>query len=365
MKEKTHPYTGLPDRAFWKRSFASPCVLPPERIIRLDEDDRIVSAGSCFASNLVPWLERWGLQYLRTEKPHNCINQMPENFGYRNFSAGYGNIYTTRQLLQLYQRALGLFRPQEDRWYENGHVIDPFRPGLMYPAESDVEFDLLRNQHLEAVRQAFESATVFVFTLGLTEAWLSKMDGAVYPACPGTIAGEFDASRHVFQNLTVMEIYEDFKDFIGLIHQYNPQLRFILTVSPVPLVATASGENVLMANIYSKSVLRVAAQMLANEFRDCLSYFPAYEIITGPQAPESFFEEDRRNVSTEGVERVMKSLYASTTLPAARRAARMEGRGIEKPRRPPVSSPETGADDLMKLSEFIANAECEELMMER
>ncbi len=39
----------------------------------------------------------------------------------------------------------------------------------------------------------------------------------------------------------------------------NPQPRFILTVSPVPLVATMSGSHVSPASIYSKSVLRAPA----------------------------------------------------------------------------------------------------------
>ena len=40
----------------------------------------------------------------------------------------------------------------------------------------------------------------------------------------------------------------------------NPKARLVLTVSPVPLAATASGSHVLPATIYSKSVLRAAAQ---------------------------------------------------------------------------------------------------------
>ena len=76
------------------------------------------------------------------------------------------------------------------------------------------------------------------------------------------------------------------------------------TVSPVPLVATASGHHVLEATIYSKSVLRVAAEVAVQRNKD-VHYFPAYEIVTGPQAPWSFFDEDRRNVSRQAVEAVM------------------------------------------------------------
>jgi hypothetical protein len=40
-------------------------------------------------------------------------------------------------------------------------------------------------------------------------------------------------------------------------------LRIVLTVSPVPLVATVTGSHVVPATIYSKSVLRIAAQEIA------------------------------------------------------------------------------------------------------
>ena len=135
----------------------------------LSHHDRVMSAGSCFASNLIPWLERSGIDYVRTEVPPPAFDWLPENLGYRNFSAAYGNIYTARHLRQLLERCLTLFAPAEDRWYQDPFVIDPFRPGLRYPARSDEEFDLLTRQHLDAVVEAIRGSTVLVFTLGLTE----------------------------------------------------------------------------------------------------------------------------------------------------------------------------------------------------
>lgn len=168
-----HPYQNAPDRSFWSRSVSSgfdvrqladhdgPLIRPGEPV---------ASAGSCFASNLVPFLEAAGFEYLRTETRNPALsNVRQENLGYENFSAAYGNIYTPRQLLQLLRRSLGSFRPAEDRWHTDAGVIDPFRPGLRYHALTDREFDLLGAQHLRAVRRVFEEAKVFIFTLGLTE----------------------------------------------------------------------------------------------------------------------------------------------------------------------------------------------------
>ena len=146
----------------------------------------------------------------------------------------------------------------------------------------------------------FEQADVFIFTLGLTEAWVSKIDGAVFPACPGTVAGSFDAAKHQFVNFSVDEIDRDLESFLSEFHALNPKGRVVLTVSPVPLVATATTNHVLCASSYSKSVAscRCGGQAAIRN-SSSVRYFPSYEIITGPQAPAGFFEPDRRNVSPE------------------------------------------------------------------
>jgi hypothetical protein len=322
-----------------------------------------MSAGSCFASNLVPFLERAGFTYLRTEEPHPDFRDMPENLGYRNFTAAYGNIYTTRQFLQLIDRAYGRFAPAEDRWHVDGTVVDPFRPGLRYPARSDAEFDVLAAQHLAAVRAGVESATVLVFTLGLTEAWRSSVDGAVYPACPGTIAGEFDPARHEFHNFSASEVTDDLRAICDRVHDVNPDLRIILTVSPVPLVATATDSHVVVATTRSKAILRVAAGEIVDE-RSNVAYFPAYEIVTGPQAPHDFYEEDRREVSSRAVEAVMSSLLSQCeSSPEVAASASSDEAVVEDvaDRVAPRGS-DTAGSTPASLSQLVADAECDEML---
>ena len=346
-----HPYKSFPARAFWKRSVSTDwdveSVFTGEQLIRAG--DRVASAGSCFASNIVPYLEQAGFRYLRIVENISAFSKLAEdNFGYTKFSADYGNIYTVRQAAQLLKRALGRFRPVEDRWIlEDNLIVDPFRPGLRYPASSEREFELLTAQHLRNVVEAFRAATVFIFTLGLTEAWLSTIDGAVFPACPGTIRGEFDPARHAFHNFTLAEVSSDLDEFIALAREINSSLRFVLTVSPVPLVATATGEHVLAATAYSKSVLRVAAGEAASRHVD-VSYFPAYEIVTGPQAPENFFESDRREPSVSAIQQVMRAFLAHCDT-----SFRLESETT-------LSTPSAANDQILELSRIVAQADCEE-----
>lgn len=55
----------------------------------------------------------------------------------------------------------------------------------------------------------------------------------------------------------------------------------------------------------SKSVLRVAAEKLAQEHPD-IAYFPSYEIITGAYTRGAYFGADLRSVTESGVAHVMR-----------------------------------------------------------
>ena len=307
-----HPYRDLPDYAFWSRSVASPVKSDVDPVVKgmfqITESDRVATAGSCFAQHIARHLKANGFNFLVTEMAHPITpHDLVAKFNYGVFSARYGNLYTSRQLLQLFRRAYGEFQPAEDIWQDaGGHYVDPFRPqiqpgGFLTREEHAAD----RAQHFRCVRKMFEELDVFVFTLGLTEAWMSAQDGAIYPLCPGVAGGTFDSTRHRFVNLGVEEVARDMQEFIDRLRGINPKAKVILTVSPVPLVATAEDRHVLVSTTYSKSVLRVAAEQVARSRQDVV-YFPSYEIITGNHARGSYFADDLRSVTEEGVGHVMR-----------------------------------------------------------
>jgi hypothetical protein len=322
----------------------------------------VASAGSCFAANIVPHLEEAGFHYVRTEnRPAAFGDTASDNFNYGRFSAAYGNIYTARQALQLLQRAQGKFKPTEDRWCDGKElIVDPFRPGLKFQASSNREFDLLNEQHLNNVLRAVRKADVFIFTLGLTEAWTSKIDGALFPACPGTVAGRYDPARHGFVNFSAHEVITDLSAFVDALREIQRDLRIILTVSPVPLVATATTAHVLTATTYSKSVLRVAAQEVSQSKADVL-YFPAYEIVTGPQAPWDYFDPDRRQPSAQAISTVMRSFLACCVPGIGLKRERTIDPGTDDSGRVMAGSEsKVPQDSVRTLSELVTQVQCEE-----
>jgi hypothetical protein len=315
-----HPYAKLPAESFWSRSVSRrPSVdVDPVSAPRfvLDRDTLIATGGSCFAEHISRSLVERGCAYLVSESPPEGMTVAEAaRRQYGTYSARYGNLYTARQLRQLIERADGTFVPSEEPWRRSdGRWVDPFRPSVEvdgYMSIAQLEAD--RAEHLVAVRRMFEALEVFVFTLGSTEAWMSSIDGAVFPIAPGVMGGSFDSSRHVFVNFDFHDVVEDLQTFHQRLLQINPGARLLLTVSPVPLAATYSDQHVLAATTYSKSVLRAASQTMCR-LREGCDYFPSYEIITGAHNRGAYFGDDLRSIRPSGVDRIM-SLFFSHYLP--------------------------------------------------
>jgi hypothetical protein len=305
-----HPYETIEDIQHWTRAMSMPApghVDPVTRAAEITPTDKVATMGSCFAQHISRHLAASGCSYFVPEHaPVGMTTQeaLDRNFGV--FSARYGNVYTVRQALQLFQRAFGEFIPQEVFWKKGERFVDPFRPTIE-PTGFQSHQALLeaREAHLKSVKKIFLEADWLVFTLGLTEAWRDRRDGAVFPIAPGVSGGDFDPSLYEFVNFRVEEVQRDLLDLIDRVTAINPKIRFLLTVSPVPLVATYEKRHVWSSTVLSKSVLRVAADE-AEKSRQNVLYFPSFEVITSPAAGGHYYADDLRQVKETGVKHVMR-----------------------------------------------------------
>ncbi len=145
----------------------------------------------------------------------------------------------------------------------------------------------------------WKTLDVFVFTLGLTEGWRSKLDGAVYPLASAWPAARWISSAYQFHNYTADETVQAMSQFLARLKAVNPNAKVILTVSPVPLAATYEDKHVLVSTTYSKAVLRVAAEQLA-EGHDWRGVLPVLrDHLTGSDNRGAYFDEDLRTVDAD------------------------------------------------------------------
>jgi hypothetical protein len=315
LDEDPFPYADLPVYRLWRESIAA--FDPPQRDaqvrgrFRIESTTAVASAGSCFAERVSERLRRDGYRYVVTEPgPLWLKPEQRSRYNYGRYSARYGNVYTSLQLLQLLQRATGALTPIEEFWEAaTGASLDPFRPliepdGFLSPDELRID----RKKHLAQTLRAFQESDIFIFTLGLTETWRDARDGTAFPICPGNGRGRFFRDRYVFHNLSVDDNVHYLGDFVELARAIQPNIKIVLTVSPVPLIATALDEHVLAATVHSKSVLLVAAREIQRRY-DFVDYFAAYELVTAPSMPQPAFEPDGRAVRADAVDHVMRSFY--------------------------------------------------------
>ncbi len=309
-----HPYKDQPDRAFWRRSVegVNPLEIGAWYRHKFPLDGRrLATGGSCFAQHIGREMKRRGADYLDVEPaPGFLPPELHLDYGYGIYSARYGNIYTSRQLLQLLQRAAGEIAPADRAWARGDGFVDPFRPNIEPGPVGDAEeVEVLRRHHLARVVELFERTDAFVFTLGMTETWMSRDDGTVFPVAPGTAGGVWDESRYRFLNLSYPEVVADLEEVIARLRAINGDMHFLFTVSPVSIMATATPHHVVVANTHSKSILRAAAGHLA-ETHPFVDYFPGYEITTSPPMRGMFYNTEMRTVSSAGVRHVMGHFFA-------------------------------------------------------
>lgn len=269
----------------------------------------IGSAGSCFAYEIARNLQRRGFNYVVTEPEHDgskgvVVDAYDPDNPYARFSATWGLIFNTPSLRQLAERAFGHADPSpilvEER-FPNGAVIftDPYREGVAFANPGAFEAD--SPTHLEAVRRAFTETEVFIVTLGLNECWELKADGTVLSNNPRR-GWMYALSRP--RTLTVAENVEEVERFLALVRQHNPSFKVILSLSPIPLMAThRPDQHVITANAHSKAVLRVAADEIVAR-NEGVYYFPSYEYVM--HCAQDAWLPDERHVTDETVGKIME-----------------------------------------------------------
>jgi hypothetical protein len=319
------PYGDLPPRALWKKAVNTRSMFDVADLwspkFRITPKMPVVTYGSCFAQHIGRALQSRDFNWLNTEKGAGQTPQADRAFNYGVFSARTGSIYTTMLLLQWVRWASGAQTPPDAFCKQGDRFHDLFRPQIE-PDGFATKADARRSQRttIDAFATSIRKARVFVFTLGLTERWRHLVEGHEYPLCPGNVAGRFDPDVHGFDNLGFADTLESLWQAIEIMRGMNPKLQFILTVSPVPLTATMSGEHVITATTYSKSVLRAVCGELVQSLPH-VDYFPAYEIISSPVFRATFYKPNQRDVVASGVDFVMRHFFDAlqTSQPNGRR----------------------------------------------
>ena len=104
------------------------------------------------------------------------------------------------------------------------------------------------------------------------------------------------------------EILDDLKLSLEKIRELNSDIKFIMTISPVPLAASMVNNHIGLSNTYSKSVLRAAVGELVQTDEN-VDYFGSYEILTHCFRNHLYWKDDMRSIKDSGLKAVFNSFY--------------------------------------------------------
>jgi hypothetical protein len=273
-------------------------ILSPKFHIRPGET--IFTIGSCFARHVEHVLMESGFRVPVAgftlpagEFPHPAPHLLNE--------------YNAGTIVQRIESVVGLFDYRDDMGIENTEdgAIDLFLH--IHTPPVPLKRLLERRAQIRALYDELRTADVVVITLGLVECWWDRQSRCYLNKAPSRALVTREQGRFEFHQMDVPAVYDRMSKAIGLLQSVS-RARILLTVSPVPVEATFMPQNVVMSNSYSKSVLRVAAEMLVRDHQD-VDYFPSYEIVTS--FGTGAFEADNTHVDPALVRKVTSTMVQS------------------------------------------------------
>ena len=277
--------------------------LKKEKIIK--NTSNILSFGSCFAVEI--------RKKLREKK----LNVLPDYFSLKVNESKFRigslpirdniNHYNTYTILYEFMRYNDSFKQDkkdfwkiEDKWFGNTNAFqDPYRRAI-YANSEDLIFDIT-NKLNDEIYRSINISNIIIITLGLTEVWIKNNNNKISCMNPGYAGGGgFDET--VFYASTYDDNIKNLRQIMDIINKNKINSKVIFTVSPVPLGATFTKKDVVIANEESKSILRVAAAQIEKEYEKAF-YFPAYEFC---KYSSNVFLKDGRHVRPDMVDKIIE-----------------------------------------------------------
>lgn len=236
-------------------------ILPPMAYpFQLSYTDHFLGVGSCF-------VEEMG-QRLRDLKFSIQFN--PQGIVFNPASVALG---LERMLVPKIYQAEELFQHQ-GLWHSFDHH------GSFSSTSPADTLQHIHQAQFEGQIQ-FQKASVLLLTLGSANVWEHLAQERIVSNCHKLPGNTFQRKR-----MSVAEIVDRLSKSLHAILALRPDLKIILTVSPVRYLREG-----LMENTRSKATLLLAVEQLCQQFEQ-VHYFPAYELLMDDLRDYRFYAVD-------------------------------------------------------------------------
>ena len=266
---------------------------------------KIFAMGSCFAREIEVALDAAGFVVASFDKElmSSATFDGPNGSGGESFLFRY----TPPSMHLEISRLLGEFDLPHDKLLvgSSDSLLDLHYGGMCHRGNIDVIAE--RRNKIKAVGSGLRNADVVVLTLGLTEAWFDNNSGFYINSAPDLPLLR-RSQRFEMHSLSFEDCHKYISETIALIKKHNPTVNIVVTVSPVPLQATFTGQDIVIANMRSKSTLRAVAASIV-ETDNSILYFPSYEMVNYTARTRAW-KGDLRHVARSMVEHIIGKFKA-------------------------------------------------------
>ena len=255
---------------------------------------KIVSLGADFDVEIAKWLQRNDYHYLVMEP------NLVDGQDIHGSSARWGAISHATGFCQVVNWAFGLDVPPLVVYRAGQEIRDPFRDGVVYNKDELPRLEDLWKAHTSCTRAALLKADVVVLILGANEVFRYLPTGHYFHHTPEFI----NPALWEPQILSVDDNVDMLMAAIAQLRSFNPNVRFIVGVSPTPPLRTFRREaHIAAATGHAKAVLRVALEQLANSVGD-VHYMASFETAMYPGKIDPW-AADERHLSGESVAKAL------------------------------------------------------------
>ena len=246
----------------------------------LHHSDKVVLLGSCFSDNIGAKMQ--GALISATVNP-------------------MGTLYNPMSISRSVQRLIDNEPVEGRNLFMQGGVWNSFDFHSRHSLpDKQATIDRM-NQRIEQGHQALKQAQLLTVTLGTAIVYRLKSTGDVVANCHKVPQHEF-----LRQMAPVGDMVKELDGMLTRLHEFNPGLHIIFTVSPIRHIADGLDTNSL-----SKAMLRVAIHEVIALHRDYCDYFPAYEIMLDDLRDYRFYTSDMVHPSEVAVEYIWQAFQAT------------------------------------------------------
>lgn len=243
------------------------------KLISITHEDGMVLMGSCFADNIGGKLQEAHF--------HCCVNPFGTLYNPMSVGKALKDIIAGRN----YSATDSEIFNSESIWHSWMHHS-------RFSADNAESLVENINGSIRKAHEHLQNSRLLIITLGSSYVYRLKEDNRIVANCHKMNEKLFDRSR-----LNVDDIVDEWIPLLDELHNMNPQLKVMFTVSPI-----RHKRDGLHANQLSKATLLLAVDRLCELRKDLCLYFPAYEIMMDELRDYRFYADDMVHPSPLAVE---------------------------------------------------------------